>query len=127
MSRTLLCVDDDPRTLTLYRMVLEDHGYKTLVESNGWDGLNASDRYPVDCILVDYQMPGMNGAEFVRRLKCKHASTPVIVVSGSQDVPAELLSQVAAFIEKPFRVKNLVECVESVTNEGRRDCPAGHS
>ena len=120
MSRTILCIDDNPQILMLYRMVLEEYGYRVLIEANGWDGLDARDRCPVDCIVLDYQMPGMNGAEFVQHLTDRHCSTPVILISGSRDVPLELLNQVEAFIEKPVRVEQLLECVEIVTTNAEK-------
>ncbi|MGA7634534.1 MAG: response regulator [Terriglobales bacterium] len=120
MNRTILCIDDEPQILMLYRMVLEEYGYGVLIEANGWDGLGASDRCPVDCILLDYQMPGMNGAEFVQHLTDRHCSTPVILISGSRDIPPQLLNQVEAFIEKPWRAQQLLECVENVTRNAER-------
>jgi CheY-like chemotaxis protein len=117
MNRTILCIDDEPQILMLYRMVLEEYGYRVLIEANGWDGLSASDRCAVDCILLDYQMPGMNGAEFVQHLRDRRCSTPVILISGSRDIPPQLLNQVEAFIEKPWRAQQLLECVENVTRD----------
>lgn len=113
MCKTLLCVDDEPHILTLYRTLFEEQGYSVLVESNGWDGLAACERFPVDCILLDYQMPGMNGGEFVQHLRHRHSSTPVIVISGTTELPSELLHQVEALIEKPAHIRQLVECIEN--------------
>lgn len=126
MSGTILCIDDDPLILMLYRMVLEEYGYGVLIESNGCDGLGASDRCPVDCILLDYQMPDMNGAEFVQRLAYRHSSTPVIVISRSSDIPPALLNHVEAFIEKPVRLGQLLECVENVTRSAERNLARTH-
>ena len=120
MNRTILCIDDDHQILMLYRIVLEKYGHRVLVETNGWDGLRTSDRCPVDCILLDYQMPGMNGAEFVQHLTDRHCSTPVILISGSRDIPSQLLNQVEAFIEKPWHAQQLLESVENVTRGAER-------
>jgi two-component system, LuxR family, response regulator FixJ len=120
MNRIILCVDNDPQILLLYRMILEEFGYRVLIEANGRDGLGALDRCPADCILLDYQMPGMDGDQFVQHLADRQCSTPVILISGSGDVPPELLNQVEAFIEKPVRVEQLVEYVEIVTTNAEK-------
>jgi FixJ family two-component response regulator len=70
-------------------------------------------RTAVDCVILDYEMPGMNGAAVVEQLAFLGAAPPVILVSGS-DPPLELRAQVGAFISKPMRVAQLLECVEGV-------------
>lgn len=113
MDKTILCIDDTPQVLSLYQRLFEDHGYKVILASNGRDGLEFMKRHPVDCVILDYQMPGMDGAAVVRYMRQHHAPPPVVLVSGS-DIPRELRQQVEAFVEKPPRVSQLLECVENV-------------
>jgi CheY-like chemotaxis protein len=120
MEKTILCVDDTPQILLLYRTVLEGHGYKVVLASNGREGLDALKRQVVDCVILDYRMPEMDGAAVVQRMTNRETSPPVILVSGS-DPPRELRVQVDAFIEKPFRAMQLLECVEGVTGVGQRE------
>ena len=114
MRKTILCVDDTPQILSLYKCLFEDHGYKVLLASNGRVGLEFMKCHHVDCLILDYQMPGMDGAAVVRNMRHHEAPPPVIMVSGS-DIPRELRQQVDAFIEKPIEAERLLECVAEVT------------
>jgi CheY-like chemotaxis protein len=113
MDKTILCIDDTPLILSLYKRLFEEHGYKVALASNGQDGLEFMKRHLVDCVILDYQMPGMDGAAVVRHMRQHHAPPPVILVSGA-DPPRRLREQVEAFIEKPMRGSQLLECVEEV-------------
>jgi CheY-like chemotaxis protein len=113
MNRTILCIDDADPVLQLYGRLFEEHGYKVILASNGWEGLDALKHHKFDCVILDYEMPGMNGAAVVKQLGFLGAAPPVILVSGS-DPPRELRAQVEAFIAKPMRVTQLLECVEGV-------------
>lgn len=113
MNKTILCVDDAGPVLQLYGRLFEEHGYKVILASNGWEGLEALKRHKVDCVILDYEMPDMNGATVVKQLAQLAAAPPVILVSGS-DPTWELRAQVGAFIAKPMRVTQLLECVEGV-------------
>jgi CheY-like chemotaxis protein len=113
MNKTILCVDDADPVLQLYGRLFEEHGYKVILASNWWEGLDALKDHKVDCVILDYEMPGMNGAAVVKQLGFLGAAPPVILVSGS-DPPRKLRAQVEAFIAKPMRVTQLLECVEAV-------------
>lgn len=120
MDKTILCIDDGPQILLLYGRIFEEQGYNVVLASNGRDGLDALKRNLVDCVILDNEMPEMDGAGVVRRMADLVSAPPVILVSGS-DPPQELRAQVDAFIEKPMRVAQLIGCVESVI--GSREKP----
>ena len=112
MNKTVLCIDDSPELLFLYKRLFEDHGYNVILASNGRDGLESIRRSPVDCVILDYQMPQMDGAAVLRLMRHSKAPPPVILVSGSKP-PLELREQVEAFIEKPTPMSELLQCVEA--------------
>jgi CheY-like chemotaxis protein len=114
MGKTILCIDDTPQVLSLYKVLFEDHGYRVVLASNGRDGLEFMKGQHVDCVILDYQMPEMDGADVVRYMRQHEAPPPVIMVSGS-DLPRELRQQVEAFVEKPMQTERLLECVDAVT------------
>ena len=113
MHRTILCIDDAPRVLMIYKRILEDHGYRVILASSGLEGLEALKRYPVDCILLDYQMPDMDGRAVIRLLRQSETPPPVILASGS-DIPREVLEQADAFVRKPVGIAELLDCIEGV-------------
>ena len=111
----ILVIDDDPRTLELYREVLGGAGHDVVLAENGMLGLARSERNP-SLIVVDLMMPNLNGYEFVKRLRATdgHASTPVIVVSGL--ATGEWATRVGAdrFLQKPFRNHELLALVNEL-------------
>jgi two-component system, sensor histidine kinase and response regulator len=113
VNKTVLCIDDAPDILLLYKRLLESHGYNVVLASNGREGLELMRCSSVDCVILDYQMPGMDGAEVVRSVSHDNTLPPVILVSGA-DPPRELREQVDAFIEKPTAIFELLERVEAV-------------
>ena len=78
MNKTLLCIDDADPVLQLYGRLFEEHGYKVILASNGCEGLDALKHYKVDCVILDYEMPDMNGAAVVKQLALLAAAPPVI-------------------------------------------------
>jgi CheY-like chemotaxis protein len=120
MDRAILCIDDNQLLLRLYKKMLEEHGYESILASNGWEGLELLKSRPVDCVILDYHMPGMDGSAVIRRMRCRQDLQPVILVSTSHP-PPEILEKVGAFVEKGANLfSELLECVESVIAEGRK-------
>jgi CheY-like chemotaxis protein len=111
--KTILCIDDNPLLLRASGKLLEENGYKVLLASNGRDGLELIKSDSVDCVILDYQMPGMSGAAVVEHMASLESPQPVILVSGL-DPPLELLEQVDGFLAKPFLAEDLLECIDDV-------------
>lgn len=111
----ILVVDDDPKTLELYREVLGGAGHQVVVAENGALGLVRSERRPA-LILVDLMMPNVNGYEFVRRVREAdgHATTPVVVVSGLDTGEWSLRVGADRFLKKPFRNSELLALVDQL-------------
>ena len=65
----ILCVDDEFNGLEGRKMLLEDAGYKVLVATTGADALQLFASHPVDLVLLDYHMPGMNGDVVAEHMK----------------------------------------------------------
>ena len=83
--RHILIVDDDPDMRDLLVDVLVDAGYSAGHASEGAEALEALDATPTDAVLLDLNMPGMNGQEFLGRRAAdpRLAKIPVIIISGS--------------------------------------------
>src|SRR5687768_8437540 len=79
----LLIVDDEQDMLNLIRLLLEPAGFRVLRTTKPEEGLNLVIKERPDLILLDLMMPGLNGHEFLRRVR-RHPvvkQTPVIVIS----------------------------------------------
>jgi len=81
-KRTILCVDDNEQALSIRKLMLETRGYRVLACSNGQQALEAFKKGGVDLVLSDLQMPGLDGAELVGKIKDLSATTPAIIFSG---------------------------------------------
>ena len=88
----LLVVDDAPEQLKMLVRVLRDSGYDVQTAEDGAAALAAADQDPPDLVLLDVDMPGIDGFETCRRLKAQErfAATTVIVLSGFGDVDKRL-------------------------------------
>jgi CheY-like chemotaxis protein len=96
----VLCVDDDEALLCLLQTALMTNGYAVLVASDGREALTLMSGRRLDAIVLDYSMPGMNGGEVVLEVKHTRPETPIILFSGSQDIPPSTVAQVDALVRK---------------------------
>ena len=81
-KRTILCVDDNEQALSIRKLMLETRGYRVLACTNGYQALEVFKQGGVDLVLSDLQMPGLDGAELVEKIKEISAATPAILFSG---------------------------------------------
>jgi CheY-like chemotaxis protein len=110
---TILCIDDDDTGLLIRKMMLEAEGYKVLSARGGQEGLDALASSRVDAIILDYQMPSMNGAEVARSIRQKWPDLPIVMLSGFPDeVPDDALKLVNAFVVKGGAPEQLLIVVE---------------
>ncbi len=84
MEKTVLIVEDDPKNLKLLRDVLEMFGYRSLEATNGREGVELAMERKPDLILMDIQMPVMNGLEASKLLKAdpETKTIPIIALTG---------------------------------------------
>lgn len=98
-KRTILCIDDDEAILSYEKALLERSGYAVLTASSPQKGLRLATTCKCDAVLLDYEMPGMNGDEVALAIKRLRPELLVILLSGS-DVPTHALASVDAFVPK---------------------------
>jgi len=81
-KRTILCVDDNEQALSIRKVMLETRGYRVLACTNGDEALELFKEGGVDLVLSDLQMPGLDGAALVERIKDLAPEVPTILFSG---------------------------------------------
>lgn len=118
MSKVVCIVDDQPSLRQMLRFALNLHGLQVVEAENGLDALDKLARYPVDMMIVDWQMPEMDGLELVRHLRKSenYADLPVVIVSCSDDLSARQEARslgVMNWLKKPFRIAEVQLAVES--------------
>ena len=96
-KRIILCIDDDEAILRYEKALLERSGYAVLTAASAQQGLRLATMCKCDAVLVDYEMPGMNGDEVALAIKRLRPDLMVILLSGSE-VPSRALASVDAFV-----------------------------
>jgi DNA-binding NtrC family response regulator len=114
MDRDVLCIDDDPTILMLYRSVLAEYGYQVVIALDGGHGLDLLARHSFDVVVVDYKMPGMDGEAVIREISKRELNIPVILISGSDSIPKEVMSSIQGFLQKPFTIQRLLLSLQAV-------------
>src|SRR6202011_1898384 len=87
-------------------------GYKVLVATNGADALHLFASHPVDLVLLDYHMPGMNGDVVAEHMKAGQSDVPIALLSADDGLPESALSCVDGFVSKSESPANLLLIVE---------------
>ena len=91
---TIAIVEDDQVINQMYRMKFEAAGFEVVSASDGEAGVKVVQRANPDIILLDLQMPNMNGTEALQKIRHQpaNANTPVIILTnlGEEEAPAEL-------------------------------------
>lgn len=84
-NKTILVVDDDEFNRMLFREILEDTGYGVIEAYDGVEGLKLINKYQPDLILLDQNMPNMNGLELLRQLNNTKRPLPNVVLISADD------------------------------------------
>jgi response regulator RpfG family c-di-GMP phosphodiesterase len=103
---TLLCVDDDPSVLNALRRLLTIQGYRLFTAASGPEGLDILRNTPVDLVVSDMKMPGMNGAQFLEQVKVHSPDTIRILLTAYPDLHSTVTAinqaGIYRYIEKPW-------------------------
>lgn len=109
----ILVIDDDPSVRNLAQLVLKTEGFEVHVASNGLEGLEKIEATHPVVVVLDLQMPVMDGATLFRRIDGPDRP-PVVVMSayGAERVSKDLGAE--AFIPKPYNPIDLMETVRKL-------------
>jgi DNA-binding response OmpR family regulator len=119
MPKHILIVEDDSAMAELLDLALTGAGYATSIAATGTDALAKARRSPPDLVVLDLVLPEVNGFNVCETLRREPptASVPIIMITA---MPGELprLAGVemgaVAYFNKPFKIEDLVACVDSV-------------
>jgi len=113
--RRVLIVDDDNLVRDTLRFVLEDAGYDVWATAHGADALAVLESQPIDIVLSDIFMPGMNGFDLLKQIRQRRPEVPVILVTGfgNIEMARQALKEGATdFITKPYNVHEIPILIE---------------
>ena len=123
MTYVILGVEDNERNLKLLRDVLEYAGYDVRVARTAEDGITSAVSEPPDLVLMDLQLPGIDGMEALRRLResPRTADIPVVAVTAQamkQDRERALDAGFNGYVEKPITVRAFPDQVRRFLSGG---------
>jgi two-component system cell cycle response regulator DivK len=118
-NELILIVEDNEKTRKLLRDVLQFKGYRTIEAEMGEEGVNLAMQHKPDLILMDYQLPGIDGIEAFRRIRNSPdtAHIPIVAVTASampEDAKKMKEAGFDGFLTKPINVKGFVQFVADV-------------
>ena len=115
----ILIIDDSPATRLLLRRILELANHHVSEASDGSKGLLRASMYTPDLVIVDVNMPNLNGPQFVTRLRSleQFDATPVLVFSAEvsqRNMQEASLAGADAWMQKPTRPKELLRAIDTL-------------
>jgi two-component system, LuxR family, response regulator FixJ len=119
---TVYVVDDDADVLGSLRFLLETDGFNVRTFRNGAALLNAVRSTGVDCFVLDYKMPDMNGLDLAGRLRNRDIAAPVILITGYPDENISARAEAAGVrhvLMKPLLDESLVTWIRGAIQENR--------
>jgi two-component system response regulator FixJ len=121
-------VDDDFAMRDSLEMLLLAHDYETRVFRSGTEFLQAAPFLPFGCLVVDLQMPEIDGLQLVDRLKARKIRFPVVVITGFGNISIAVKAMRAGaldFVEKPFSNEQIFGSIELALNTEAAPAEAG--
>jgi two-component system, cell cycle response regulator DivK len=120
MGQNILYIEDNPDNMLLVQRALESRGYKLLQARNGTEGIALAESEDVDLILLDINLPDIDGYEVARRIrnssKYKLVYTPIIAITANAlkgDAERALTAGCDVYMSKPINIRELWARVEA--------------
>ena len=128
MSERILIVEDNPQNMRLIEMTLRAKGYTLLMATDGEEALDMAMRERPDLIIMDMQLPKVNGLKVTRKLRNTPAfsHTPIIAITAyamKGDKERVIESGCDAYLSKPINTRELPEMIAEMLLQRQKDNP----
>lgn len=121
LTPTIGLVDDDPSILRALSRLMRAKGFAVTTFSSGTEFLSSLAQSQPDCLVLDAQMPAMNGLDLQLRLSSADPTLPLIFITAHEDPQAEQLALsrgAVAFLYKPVRCETLCAAIRAALGQG---------
>jgi len=112
--RLVLCVDDEIVGLQVRKLILERAGYTVLTAPDGPTGLELFAHNPVDAVVLDYAMPGMDGGQVAARMRKQKPQVPILLLTAYMVLAPEVTTLVDLHMTKGEGAPMLLEKLHSL-------------
>jgi two-component system alkaline phosphatase synthesis response regulator PhoP len=129
MSTTIVVVEDEASIRTVARAYLEQAGYRVLLAETGPTGLELAQHERPDLVILDLNLPGMDGMEVAARLRAESDVFILMLTARSEEADRVAGLRIGAddYLTKPFSPRELVARVEAILRRRRSVIPADSS
>ena len=114
--RKILLLDDDPVFLRIVERTVQSAGYETFKANQAQIASKILSENPIDCIISDYNMPGVTGVDFLKWIKKDYPHVIRIMLTGESDLEVAMRAinegEVFRFLSKPFKPKMLITMIQ---------------
>lgn len=121
----MLLVEDDPNTARALDLMLTTAKHSVFMTHLGGEGIDLAKNYAYDLIILDLDLPDMNGMEVLRHLRIARIDTPILILTGSDDTESKLRGfgfGADDYMTKPFNREELLARVQAIIRRSK-----GHS
>ncbi|MBI5236444.1 MAG: response regulator [Deltaproteobacteria bacterium] len=120
MKKRILVVDDEEGLRLLYKEELEDAGWEVVLAASGEESIKKIEEIPVDLLLLDIKMPGMDGVEVLRRVKEKWKDLPVVLCTAYPHYKHDFGTWASdAYVIKSSDLTELKQTLKDILNKKR--------
>jgi len=114
---SVLCIDDNRNILEMNKALLESKGYRVLIAPDGPTGIALTRTHSIDAVVLDFNMPGMDGVQVAEVLMKEQPTLPVVIWTGCADeIPESLKWFADALLHKGDGPDALLSAVEKLVN-----------